>query len=311
MLSLERLKVFAAVVEEGSFTAAAARLNATQSGVSQQVAKLEQALGTKLIERGLRGASTTPAGQQLYARSISLLRDISVVEQGISDLGRGATGRVTLGVMPALTRSCLGPVLRRYLADNPNVTIKVVERASSELIDEVVDDRMDAAIIPAFDAPPSLRCRLIGPTREVLVARASEEAGHMTPIDVTRLSPVRLILQSEGNIRRTKVLTYLRSRGVEFEALMDFDSMFGTLEYVQNSDFVTILPAVMVAPEIESGSLCVRPLAGDGLTLEVMAVEPARRGPSAILNELFEMLTASLAAFEGTFPARRHPTESL
>ena len=51
MLSVERLKVFAAVVEEGTFTAAAARLNATQSGVSQQVAKLEQSLGTKLIER--------------------------------------------------------------------------------------------------------------------------------------------------------------------------------------------------------------------------------------------------------------------
>jgi LysR family nitrogen assimilation transcriptional regulator len=308
MLSVERLKVFAAVVEEGTFTAAAARLNATQSGVSQQVAKLEQSLGTKLIERSLRGAKTTPAGQQLYARSIALLRDISGVEQGILDLGRGATGNVTLGVMPALTRSCLGPVMRRYLADNPNVTIRVVERASSELIDEVVGDRMDAALIPAFDAPPSLRCRLIGPTREVLVARAEANAPHMVPVDVGTLSPMRLILQSEGNIRRKKVLTYLRSRGVEFEALMDFDSMFGTLEYVQNSDFTTILPAVMLAPEIANGSFCVRPLAGEGLTLEVIAVEPARRAPSPILSDLFNLLAGSLAAFEETFQARCRPT---
>ncbi|WP_425405577.1 LysR family transcriptional regulator [Hwanghaeella sp.] len=308
MLSIERLKVFAAVVEEGSFTAAAARLNATQSGVSQQVAKLEQALGTKLLERGLRGATTTPAGQQLYARSNTLLRDISIVEQGISDLGRGATGSVTLGVMPALTRSILGPVLRRYLTANPNVTIRVIERASSELIDEVVGDGLDAALVPAFDAPPSLRCRLIGPTREVLVDRNGAGAPHMVPVDVRALSPVRMILQSKGNIRRRKVLAYLRSRGVEFEALMDFDSMFGTLEYIQNSDFKTILPAVMVAPEIESGALCVRPLAGEGLTLEVIAVEPARRVPSPILSDLFELLTSSLIAFEKAFQERCRPT---
>lgn len=307
MLSLDRLRVFVAVIEEGSFTAAAARLNATQSGISQHVAKLEQALGTKLVERGLRGASTTPAGRRLYARSIELLREISVVEQGITDLGRGATGRVTLGVMPALTRSQLGPVLRQYLSDNPNVTINVVERASSELIEEVVADRMDAALVPAFDAPPSLRCRLIGKSREVLAARADSSAQHMRPVDVKSISPIRLILQSEGNIRRKQVLTYLRSRGVEFEALMDFDSMFGTLEYIQNSDFVTILPAVMLAQEIENKSICVRPLAEEGLVLDVMAAEPARREPSPILSQLFRLLTDSLNAFEIAFETHCRP----
>jgi DNA-binding transcriptional LysR family regulator len=304
MLSITRMQVFTAVIEEGSFTAAAERLNATQSGVSQQIAKLERSLGARLIERGRRGAVATPAGRQLYARSIALLREISAVQHGIAEFGRGAAGRVTLGVMPALARSQVGPVLRRYLADNPNVAVNVVERASAELIDEVVGDRMDAAIVPVFDAPPSLRCRPMGRTREALIARASGDGRHMSPVDVRTLSPVRLILQSEGHIRRRQVLAYLRSRGVAFEALMDLDTMFGTLEFVQNSDFVTIVPAVMVAPEIESGALSVRPLAADGLALEVMAVEPARREPSPILAEILALFERSIAAFERDIDAR-------
>jgi len=298
MLSIDRMRVFAAVFEEGSFTAAAERLNATQSGVSQQVARLERALGTQLLERGARGAVATPAGRQLYARSIALLREISAVERGIADLGRGATGSITLGAMPALTRSLAGPVLRRYLAENPNVTVTLVERASSELIDQVVDDRLDVAIVPVFDAPSSLRCRLLGRTREVLIARAGDDGLHMRPVDVRTLSPMRLILQSEGNIRRRQVLAYLRSRGVELDALIDMDSMFGTLEFVQNSDFVTIVPAVMVAPEIDNAALCVRPLDLDGLGLEVMAVSASRRKPSAIVTAMVDQFDRSLAAFE-------------
>ncbi|WPZ36319.1 LysR family transcriptional regulator [Thalassobaculum sp. OXR-137] len=298
MLSIDRMRVFAAVFEEGSFTAAAERLNATQSGVSQQVARLERALGTRLLVRGARGAVATPAGRQLYARSIALLREISTVERGIADLGRGATGSVTLGVMPALTRSEMGPVLRRYLAENPNVTVNLVERASADLIEEVVDDRLDAAIIPVFDAPPSLRCRLLGRTREVLIGRAADEGLHMRPVDVRSVSPMRLILQSEGTIRRRQVLAYLRSRGVELDALMDMDSMFGTLEFVQNSNFVTIVPAVMVAPEIDSGAMTVRPLDPQGLALEVMAVSPSRREPSPIVTAILDLVEGALAEFE-------------
>lgn len=298
MLSVERMRVFAAVFEEGSFTAAAERLNATQSGVSQQIARLERALGAQLLERGARGAVATPAGRQLYARSIALLREMSAVERGISALGKGATGSVTLGAMPALTRSVAGPVLRRYLAANPNVTVNLVERSSAELIEEVVSDRLDAALVPVFDAPASLRCRLLGRTREVLIARAGAAHLHMRPVDIGTVTPMRLILQSEGTIRRRRVLAYLRSRGVELDALMDMDSMFGTLEFVQNSDFMTIVPAVMVAPEIDGGALCVRPLERDGLALEVMAVAPSRREPSPIVTAILDLFEDAIAEFE-------------
>jgi len=313
MLTLEALRTFAALVEEGSFTAAADRLHATQSGVSQRIARLERVLGVTLFERGPRGATATPAGRRLYARCNALLREVSAIESELGALGRGIGGSVRVGLMPALTRFALGPALRACLQANPNATVHVIESSSAELIAEVGAGRLDAALVPAFDPPPSMRCRALERTPEALLARAQEPSLHMRPVDLARLAPIRLVLQSGAHIRRRRILAHLRARAVEVEALLELDSMFGTLEQVRHSDYVTILPAVMLAPEIESAELCVRPVADQGLALEPMLIEPARREPSALVADLVGRIEQGVAAFNASLraapsaPARPRP----
>ena len=97
MLSPANMRTFTAVVEEGSFTAAARRLNATQSGVSQQVAKLERHLGVALLVRGNQRATPTPGGRQLYLRSIAILRELSATEAALREYGHGIAGSVAVG----------------------------------------------------------------------------------------------------------------------------------------------------------------------------------------------------------------------
>src|ERR671936_26404 len=69
-IALRQVRAIIAVCEEGSFTRAAARENATQSGISQHVAAAEQALGVKLFERSARGVTPTPAGLRYYKRCV-------------------------------------------------------------------------------------------------------------------------------------------------------------------------------------------------------------------------------------------------
>jgi DNA-binding transcriptional LysR family regulator len=297
LLTLDTMRAFTALVEEASFTGAASRLNATQSGVSQKIKKLERHLGVRLVERSPRGAAPTPAGRALYARCLAVLREVSSMATEIGALGQGHAGRVEIGIMAALTRSLVGPVLRAYLADNPNARVNVVERPAAELIDLVAADALDAAIVPTFDAPDSIRCRSLGRTPEVLVSRPGPGARHLQPVALRALPPLRLILQSPGHIRRHRVVAQLRAHGVEIEALMELDSMFATLEYVSNSDFVTVLPAVMVAPEIAGGGLCVRPLVREPVVLDVVMIERASRGESGMVGELGVRVEAALAEF--------------
>ena len=301
MLSLANMRALVAVVEEGSFTKAAERLGATQSGVSQQVAKLERGLDVVLLRRGPAGVAPTPAGHALYRRSVAVLEETAKAEAEAKSYGGSLTGSIRLGLMPALTRSLMGPVLRKFMAEHPNLTITAVEAVSTDLVERVKAGELDVAIVPVFGAPPSLRCRAVGSSPEVLVSRGRRHRLHMKPVSLAELGSLKLVLQSAGNMRRERILGHLRARGVEIESLMDLDSMFGTLEFVGASDYMTILPAVMVKPEIETATLLVRPIKDRGFTLDMMAVEPMQRTrtPPTASAALVDALQAQLMKDKG------------
>src|SRR5689334_1814346 len=137
MLSLSGMQALVAVVEEESFTRAAERLNATQSGVSQQIAKLERRLDVILLQRRPAGVRPTAAGQALYRRSVTVLEEIARAEAEARSYAGSLTGTIRLGLMPALTRSLMGPVLRRFTKEQPNLAVTGVEAVSTELIERV------------------------------------------------------------------------------------------------------------------------------------------------------------------------------
>src|SRR4051812_19996049 len=86
-MNLNRLAYFAAVIDAGSFTAPPAPLGITKAVVSQQVARLEEELGTTLLVRTTRRVAPTEAGRALHARCVVILRES---EDAFADLGRAA-----------------------------------------------------------------------------------------------------------------------------------------------------------------------------------------------------------------------------
>jgi LysR family nitrogen assimilation transcriptional regulator len=309
MLSPANLRAFTAVVEEGTFTAAAERLNATQSGVSQQVAKLERHLGVTLLVRGSQRASPTPAGRQLYLRSIAILRDLAATETALKAFRHGIAGSIVVGLMPAMTRCLSGPLQRQFMTDHPNVRIELTERISSDLIAAVTAGQIDFAIVPAFNAPDAIRCRPIGTTGEVLVHRGLRHASHMRWVTLAELSPIRLILQPAGNLRRERILTSLKAAQVEVLETLDLDSTLATLEFVEHSDFAAILPAMTMAPEMVNQALCVRPIRSQSLRLDLIAIEPSRRERSPIAELLAVAFADSIRQVNRTVAtlSRRSP----
>src|SRR5918996_896276 len=107
--SLRSIQVFVATYEERSFTAAAKREHATQSGVSQHVRKLEERLGAKLFSRDRGHVVPTPAGEAYYERSVELLRLASAASSVVSRFRGSLTGELVAGLLPTMTRSALAP----------------------------------------------------------------------------------------------------------------------------------------------------------------------------------------------------------
>ena len=295
--SLQDIRLFVAAYEERSFTAAAAREHATQSGVSQHMAKLERRLGTALFARQHGRIVPTPAADTYYIRCIEVLRAYETASSSLAGLADGLSGELSIGLMPTMTRSALAPALGRFAASHPNVAVRIVEAYSGVLTREIRAGAFDFAIVPAFSGGPGIRIRPFLTTPETLVSSRKSRGParglrHLEPVRLSRLGPIRIVLPGPDNTRRQTLATYFATHGVRLERTMELDAMMGTLDYVAGSDWVTVLPGVMMAADAERGRFKVNPIAGPALDLDLVAIEPSRRALSPAAAAFFAIIEA-------------------
>src|SRR3989475_10128645 len=113
-IALRQIRAVIAVCEEGSFTRAAERENATQSGISQHVAAVERELGVKLFVRSTGGVVPTPAGVQYYRRCVEAVGMLATADEEARALAGLVTGDLRIGLMTTFTRAVLAPTLENF-----------------------------------------------------------------------------------------------------------------------------------------------------------------------------------------------------
>jgi LysR family transcriptional regulator, nitrogen assimilation regulatory protein len=281
MPSLTAIRLFAAAYEERSFSRAAAREHTTQPAVSQRVRALEDELGVRLLERSPSQVTPTAAGVAYYRRAIDLLATLEQAGREARAVGADLSGEVRVGLMPSLTRCCLAPALAEFGAQHPRVTLQVTEAYSGVLTDLLRAGDLDFAVVPAFQPPVGIRSRFLARTPELLVARADGRYRSGSTVNPAALQDIRLMVPAPLNTRRQRIEDWLAANGATVAQRLELDSMYGTLDMIGRSDWLAILPGVMMTPEINDGSLAVCPLAEPPFTLDLVVVEAARRPPTA------------------------------
>ncbi len=301
--SLLDIRLFVAAYEERSFTGAAQRENATQSGVSQHIRKLEEALGIQLFSRDKGHVLPTPAGDRYYQRCIDVLRAHDTATRTARSFGHGLDGDVTVGLMPTMTRCALAPTLSHFIDEHPNVTVRVQEGYSGNLTQRVRSGELDFAIVPAFPGLAGLKSRLFLRTPEVLVCRADLAREHMAPIRLAETGALKLILPSAINTRRHTLETYCAANGIEIARVLELDAMLGTLDLISRSDWVGILPGIMMANQEAESGLSVHPLASPELWLDLVMIEPSRRPMTAAAKAFLSRMELETRRLNACWPA--------
>jgi LysR family nitrogen assimilation transcriptional regulator len=288
--SLKDIRLFVAVYEERSFTAAAEREHSTQSGVSQHIRKLEDRFGTRLFSRDRGTVAPTPAGDSFYRRCVELLRAYQAADYSVRSFASGLTGEIAVGLMPTMTRCALTPTLSRFIEHHPNVALRMVEAYSAVLTGMVRGETVDFAVVPGFPGLVGLKSQLFLRTPEVLVSHASSELQHLAPVDLKSLGPLKLVVPGGQNARRALIETYLASNGVRIDRTLELDAMLGTLDFVANSDWVTILPGIMMVSDVERPLLTINPIVEPVLLLDLVLIEPLRHAPSPAARAFADIL---------------------
>jgi len=298
-IALRQVRAVIAVCEEGSFTRAATREHATQSGISQHVATVERTLGVKLFERSARGIVPTPAGLRYYKRCVEAVGRLENANEEARGLAGLVTGDVRIGLMPTFTRAVLAPTLEDFVPRHPDVRLHVFEGYSGVLTEMVLADELDFAVVPAFEGRVGLKSRLFVRDREMLLSGRKRGLNPLAPVRLADCAPVKIVLPGPGNIRRRNLETYFQSHGVKIAAMLEMDAMIGTLEFVARTDWLTVLPGLIAVNDIGKGELVVNPIVEPALYAEFVLIQPARRTlsmPARLFLERFEAEVANIQA---------------
>ena len=294
-VTLRQIRAVIAVCEEGSFTRAAEREAATQSGISQHIAGLERALCVKLFERSNAGVQPTPAGTRYYRRCIEAVGTLKAGSEEMRALAGRVTGNLRIGLMPTFTRAALAPTLKDYVRDYPDVKLKIVEGYSNVLTERVLAEDLDFAVVPTFEGRVGLRSRLLARDREMLVSGPARGLTPLEPVRLRDIVPLRIVAPGPPNVRRRNLDTYFQTNGVPIEDMIEMDAMIGTLEFVAATDWVAVLPSLICVNDIGRSDLVINPIVDPPLYAEFVVIEPARHTLTVQAQLFLERLQAEVA----------------
>lgn len=210
---LRHLAVFASVVENGSFAAAARQLGTSRSRVSEQVAQLEQVLGVRLLQRSTRQLTLTTEGQQVYQQASALPAILQEVESAVS--APEPQGRVSISVNHDIAHKHLLPQLREFKQRYPLIQLDLM--LNDDKID-LIHDQVDLAIRVGIPSDDSLVARVLYEESFTIFASPEYLQQHGQPRRVSELEDHQWIMLTQTT---QKGLLQFRHRGELLELRPD------------------------------------------------------------------------------------------
>lgn len=287
-LGLDRLRTFTHVIELGSFSAAATRLELSQPAISLQVRELEKQVGVRLIERVGRRAAPTAAGEELlgYARRIDAM--VSAALDAMQRHAKGTVGRIRLGTGDTACIYFLPPVLRRLRQQFPSLDIVVSTGNSPDILKSIEENTIDVGLVtlPApgriFDVQPVIDDDFVAITSR----SAAPLPERVTPGDLSKL-PV--VLYEPGANTRQLIDQWAMRAGISLKPTMELGSVEAIKEVVGAGLGCGVVPA-MAAPRPRAlGRTVIRPLhprLRRQLAIVMRRDKPLQRGLREVVNAI-------------------------
>lgn len=293
MLTIQALKGFAALVEEGSFSGAARRLGLTQPAVSAHVRTLEEHFGQPLMERAGRSWRPTAAGERLYGYAAQVAALAETMEDALAALGEEPAGhlRVAASTVPGefLLPRLLGGFCGRY----PGVRVSVEVADSSVVVDQVLHRRCDVGVIGAPLAPDRLELTPFASDTLVLVAPPGHPLAGRRSVRLDDLLPFPFVMREEGSGTRSVVAHALMEGGLAPERLrvaVELGSTESVKRAVQAGVGLSFVSVFALRPGEVPGEIAVVKLRGFNserpLYVAVEAARPPRNTVEAFRRHL-------------------------
>jgi predicted ATPase/DNA-binding transcriptional LysR family regulator len=249
-----RLRAFAAVAREGSFSRAAERLYVSQPAISKHVASLEAELGAQLVVRDRRGASLTPAGELL---ADYVLRAEALLANGRRALAAGGdaqVGTLALAASGIPGTYLLPAVLARFHEQHPAVELDFRLSTSGGALDLVRAHEVELALVGGMTVPPELESEPLVDDEVVLVGPSSLAGRRLRAKD---LSGLTWISREEGSATREAVESARWQIGLRSVRVLELPSWESVKLAVASGAGIAAISRFALDSELETGALAI------------------------------------------------------
>lgn len=207
MIDLDGVRALRAVDTHGTVVAAAESTGYTTSAVSQQVKRLERAVGLPLLERVGRGVILTEHGRRLCDAVGELLRGVEEVEAQLQAAADRVSGRVTVAAFSTALRGLLAPIAHDVLGAHPDLSLRLLESEPWQTVELVAAGRVDVGITHSWGTvpltiPEHLDARHLRDDRADLVVAADHPIAGRSRVRAADLTGEDWVATPEGTICR-------------------------------------------------------------------------------------------------------------
>jgi DNA-binding transcriptional LysR family regulator len=240
--SARQLEAVLALVEYGSFVAAAARLRQSQPALTRSIQRLETQLGVRLFDRSTRRVQVTSAGREFAAVAERMLNDLDITVRSVREVASERRGLVVISCVMSVAGGQLPGTIAAYRADRPGVEIHIREGVYGSILDDVRSGVADFAVsyideLPDFAVGTPLgrqTFHAVVPVGHKLAKRRSVELAELTRYPV-------VALPTESRTRRTIDAAAVTS-GLHLQQLVMANQIGTLLALVRAGVGIAIVP---------------------------------------------------------------------
>lgn len=262
----KQLERFVDVVESGSLSRTARRLNVSQPALSKSLRLLEEQIGARLLDRGPRGVRLTVFGQAFYRRARSITSEFRRAKDDINHIKGMMTGSVSIGVTPGpgVLDQIIPKAVTRVARKRPNLDIRVRSGTISELLVDLQRGDLDLllTVLDERTRSPDLEVQRLFDDRFALMVRKGHDLLLQDEISVKALMSYRWAILEDALVlwETARDLTRLKTDESDMPRPIESNSLVFLREVIRTTDFIGIIPAVPEQVSMLSSDLSYIPL---------------------------------------------------
>jgi DNA-binding transcriptional LysR family regulator len=290
-MDLRQLHALLAVAEHQSFSAAARALHTVQSNISTHVARLEQEVGSVLIDRAQ--GELTVEGEIVADRARRIVAELRAIEDDLISLRDDVSGKVRAGVIGTTARWLVPALLNAVSDEFPRIELQVVEATTTSLIPQLLSDRLDIAVVNLPVNNPDVDADVLFNEERIIVTPLDHPLASADRVDLRELSKHEILLPPQGTAFRDEIDADAKRARVELTPKAEVDGL-RLLTSLAFQGFAPALVPASAAPAWLEGDW--RRVAVDGLSPRIVGIATQRRAaPSAPTRTLAELIRRIVA----------------